>query len=74
MQEPDGIENAPKIPNTLEIHKIKRAFDAAKVCSIEFYFLASDTDSFYALKYSGVNCGHNNLKLEKIFVGIVKKI
>ena len=26
MQEPDSIENAPKIPNTLEIHKIKKGF------------------------------------------------
>ena len=54
IQESDGIKNAPKIPNTLEIHKIERVFDAAKVCLVAFYYLASDTKSFHIQKYSGL--------------------
>ena len=35
LTEPDNIENAPKIPETLSIHKVTRVFNEDNICFID---------------------------------------
>ena len=47
MEEPRGIDEAPKIPEILKIHKVERCFDANKACLLKFYYLGSDGIPYY---------------------------
>ena len=47
LTEPDNIENAPKIPETLSIHKVKRSFNEDNVCFIDFFRVTNDDDPFF---------------------------
>ena len=42
LEEPAETEKAPKIPQTLQIHKVKRLYDNHNVCYLKFYKIASD--------------------------------
>ena len=46
FEEPDDIEDAPKIAGTLEVHKIVREFNDDNVCKLKFFKLATDEKSF----------------------------
>ena len=45
--EPDNIENAPKIPETLSIHKVTRSFNEDNICFIDFFCVANDDHQFF---------------------------
>ena len=47
LEEPDDIEDAPKIAGTLEVHKIVREFNDDNVCNVKFFKLATDEKPFY---------------------------
>ena len=65
IQEPQGIDVAPKIPETLKIHKVRHCYDKNKVCYLEFYHLASDEKPFFTQFYRSESdpevCGHVTL-------------
>ena len=45
------VSNAPKIPGTLEVHKISRSFNSDGVRKIDVYGTAADDTSFHELWY-----------------------
>ena len=45
--EQEEIKTAPKIPETLKIHKFVRSMEKEKDPSFHFYYLASDDDPFH---------------------------
>ena len=49
MTEPDGTDLAPKIPETLQVHMLKRLFNDQKVPYIEFFKTASDTEPYFTV-------------------------
>ena len=67
LMEPDNIEYAPKIPETLSIHKVTRSFNEDNVCFIDFFRVANDDDTFFNKFYRKYHdlevCGHEILPL-----------
>ena len=67
LTEPGNIENAPKIPETLPIHKVKRSFNEDNICFINFFRVANDADPFFTQFYRKDDapdvCGHEDLSL-----------
>ena len=59
------LENAPKIPETLSIHKVTRRFNEDNVCFIDFFRVANDDDPFFTQFYRKDDdpevYGHENL-------------
>ena len=51
LTEPDNIENAPKIPETLSIHKVTRSFNEDNIRFIDFFPVANDDDPFFTQFY-----------------------
>ena len=47
LTEPDNTENAPKIPETLSIHKVTRSFNEDNICFIGFFSVANDDHQFF---------------------------
>ena len=47
LTEPDNIENAPKIPETLSIHKVTRSFNEDNICFLDFFRVSNDDDPFF---------------------------
>ena len=47
LTEPDNIENTPKIPETLSIHKVTRSFNEDNICFIDFFRVNNDDDPFF---------------------------
>ena len=64
LEEPAETENAPKIHQTLQIHKVKRLYDNHKVCYLKFYKIASDEvpmfKQYYRKDTDPEICGHND--------------
>ena len=61
MVEPEDISNAPKIPETLKIHKVERCFDANKACYLKFSYLSNDDKPYFTQHYRKEDkdvCGH----------------
>ena len=59
--EQEEIKTAPKIPETLKIHKFMRSMEKGKDPSFHFYYLASDDDPFHVQSYpspSLLECKH----------------
>ena len=59
--EQEEIKTAPKIPDTLKIHKFVRSMEKGKDPSFHFYYLASDDDPFHVQSYpspSLLECKH----------------
>ena len=56
LEEPADIEASPKIPDTLQIHKLKRKFNQRGVAYIEFSKLSID-EPYFTQYYQAV-CGH----------------
>ena len=44
LKEPNEIENAPVVPETLQIHKVTRKFNSQGVPCIEFYKLSNESN------------------------------
>ena len=67
LTEPDNNENAPKIPETLSIHKVTKSFNEDNICFIDFFRVANDDDLFFTQFYRKDDdtevCGHENLPL-----------
>ena len=67
LAEPDNIEEAPKIPETLSVHMLVRNFNEDSVCSINFFNLATDVEPFFTQFYIKDGdpevCGHEMLPL-----------
>ena len=67
LMEPDNIENAPKIPETLSIHKVTISFNEDNICFIDFFRVANDDGPFFTEFYRKDDdpevCCHENLPL-----------
>ena len=67
LAEPDNIENAPKIPETLSNYEVTRSFNEDNICFIDFFRVANDDDPFFTQFYRKDDdpevCGHENLPL-----------
>ena len=67
LTETDNTEKAPKIPETLSIHKVTRSFDEDNICFIDFFRVANDDDPFFTQFYRKDDhqevCGHRDLPL-----------
>ena len=67
LAEPDNIEEAPKIPETLSVHMLVRNFNEDSVCSINFFNLAADVEPFFTQFYIKDGdpevCGHEMVPL-----------
>ena len=67
LTEPDDIEEAPKIPETLSIHKVVRGFNEDGICYFKFYYLSKDSGPFFTQYYRKKDypevCGHELLPL-----------
>ena len=61
LQEPNEIENAPLVPETLQIHKVVRKFNSQGVACIEFYKLPNESKPYFTQycrnEYDPVVCG-----------------
>ena len=59
------VKNAPTIPQTLQIHKIKRCLTPNGVCCLKFFYLATDNEHFFTQYYRKDDdpevCGHDNI-------------
>ena len=53
--EQEEIKTAPKIPETLKIHKFVRSMEKGKDSSLHFYYLASDDDPFDVQSYPSLS-------------------
>ena len=51
FEEPDDIQDAAKITDTLEAHKIVPEFNDDSVCKLKFFKLATDEKPFYQQRY-----------------------
>ena len=64
LTEPDNIENAPKIPETLSIHKVTRSFNEDNIFSlISFGWLRKMISQFYRKDDDPEVCSHESLPL-----------
>ena len=61
LVEPDDIEVSPKIPETLQVHLVKRHFDQRNVPYLEFFKMATDTKPFFTQFYEDGACGHQKI-------------
>ena len=62
ITEPEGIEAASPIPETLKIHKFERSINQRGDSSIAFFKTAADEEPYYTHWYSkagGLICDHN---------------
>ena len=55
--EPDDIDASPRIKHTLQIHMIKRFFDAQNVPYLQFFKMATDEKLFFRQFYEEGACG-----------------
>ena len=67
LMEPEDIEDAPKISETLSIHKLTRGFNEDDVCFIKFFKLPNEVKPFHTQFYRKEGdpevCGHEHLPL-----------
>ena len=67
LTELDNIEEAPKIPEALSIHKVVRGFNEDGICYFKFYYLSKDSGPFFTQYYRKKDypevCGHELLPL-----------
>ena len=65
LAEPENIVNAPKILETLSIHKVTGSFNEGNICFIDFFRVANDDGPFFTQFYWKDDdlevCGHENL-------------
>ena len=67
LKEPADIESAPKIPNTLKIHKWSRNTSVSGECEISFFYLSNDQAPFTKQTYqTRLRCGHEEKYFESL--------
>ena len=78
LEEPDDINEAPKIPETLQIRKVKRSYNLQGIPLIEFFKLSNEEIPYhthYCDKPTDQEvCGHHESKSMITRVGIVSKV
>ena len=47
LEEPENINISPRIPGTLEVHKIACTFSMDGICKMDFYCTAADEKPFH---------------------------
>ena len=47
LEEPENTNSSPRIPGTLEVHKLVRTFSTDGICKMEFYYTAADEKPFH---------------------------
>ena len=66
LQEPNEIENAPVVPEKLQIHKVTKRFNSQGVACIEFYKFSNEHKPCFTQYYRNdcdpVVCGHEEDK------------
>lgn len=67
LQEPEGIHDAPKIPDTLKVHMVRRKFNLHGVPLIEYYKLSNDETPFFTQFYGNKLdiCGHRKEEIDE---------
>ena len=67
LEEPENTNSSPRIPGTLEVHKLVRTFSTDGICKMEFYYTAADEKPFHEKWYKKNGnlyvCGHAELLL-----------
>ena len=61
IEEPEDIDNAPLIKDTLQVHKLERCINQRNECLIKFFKTVADEEPFYTQWYGkvgGLICGH----------------
>ena len=67
LKEPADIESAPKIPDTLKIHKWSRNTSVSGECEISFFYLSNDQAPFTKQTYqTRLRCGHEEKYFESL--------
>ena len=67
LEEPHDIENAPVIPNTLQIHRLVREIEEDGKASISFFGLSCDVDPVYVKDYkNNLKCGHIEKEIQSL--------
>ena len=63
--EPSEVSKAPKIAQTLQVHKVVRHFSKNRIVYLKFYYLTSDEKPFFTQYYrkecDPEVCGHDGL-------------
>ena len=47
LEEPENTNSSPRIPGTLEVHKLVRTFSTDGICKMEFHYTATDEKPFH---------------------------
>ena len=67
LKEPADIESAPKIPDTLKIHKWSRNTSVSGECEISFFYLSNDQAPFTKQTYqTRLRCDHEEKYFESL--------
>ena len=67
LEEPHDIDNSPKIPETLDIHKVKRSFNLQGIPLMEFSKMSNEDACF--TQYYGDVCGHKKADIDESTCG-----
>ena len=67
LEEPHDIDNSPKIPETLQIHKLKRNFNLQGIPLMEFSKMSNEDACF--TQYYGDVCGHKKADIDESTCG-----
>jgi len=63
LEEPSYVKDAPKIADTLKIHKVVRTIHKDVIPSLDFYYLSADPEPFHRQYYrkpqDRILCGHD---------------
>ena len=71
IEEPEDIDNAPLIKDTLQVLKLERCINQRNECSIKFFKTAADEEPFYTQWYNkvgGLICGHKESNVGENFL------
>ena len=69
LEEPHDIENAPVIPNTLQIHRLVREIEEDGKASISFFGLFCDLDPVYVKDYKkNLKCEHTEKEFQSLAI------
>jgi len=62
LDEPSFVKDAPKIPDTLKVHKVVRSKNRNNIPYFDFYKLSNDIEAFHRQYYgqtsNSIVCGH----------------
>ena len=68
IEEPSHVKDAPKITDTLKIHKVVRKKHKDTILSLDFYYLSADPEPFHREYYrkpeDQMLCGHDESSMQ----------